>query len=214
MDMGRIWWDSARPAPEVWPHVRALGAEPVCGRYLGTGGGAAQPLTRQEVRQCLSLGLAIVPIWNDARPPLFGFVPGVEAAERALTALGALGVPPGTVIVADVEASWEVDHAWLAGWCLAIARAHGQPGLYCVPHGQAMASLDYWAGALPECWIWVADWTEPPDAPPEAGVWAQQFASGAAGGRADLSVAWRWPRTIGPRAEGPAASPGAGSCAS
>jgi hypothetical protein len=194
-----VWWDSARPAREVWPHARALGAAPVCGRYLADGDGAAVALTPSEVEDALDAGLAVVPIWNGARPPLQGFVQGAREAELALDALRRLGVEGGPVVVADVEASWTVDAGWIAGWCLGIARAGCEPGLYCTLGGVARELALDWADVLPRVWLWVADWAHPLQAPPDEHTWAQQFAADAAGGLCDLSVAWRWPPTIGPR---------------
>jgi len=196
-----MWWDSARPVREVWPHVRALGAEPVCGRYLADGGGAAVALSVAELEDALDLGLAIVPIWNAARPPLQGFVAGAQQAELAVDALRRLGVEGdgGPVVVADVEAGWAVDSGWIAGWCLGLARAGCEPGLYCTLGGVARELVLDWAEVLPRVWLWVADWERPLEAPPDEHTWAQQFADDAAGGLADLSIAWRWPPTIGPR---------------
>lgn len=100
-------------------------------RYLGSGGGAATPLSREEAAFLFAQGVAIALVFNDVDQHALGTAAeGEDAAARALAQARAIGVPAAVTIYADIEAGWQLTAPWLLGW-IRIMLAHGQvPGVY------------------------------------------------------------------------------------
>ncbi len=97
------------------------GAAPVAwGRYLGSGGGAATPLTAQEVSFLHANRCAILPIYNDS--PLNGgqagtYALGQQDADAAIGRAQALGVPAGVYLCCDIEYGAPLTADYVRGWC-------------------------------------------------------------------------------------------------
>ena len=97
------------------------GAPPVAwGRYLGSGGGAATPLTAAEVSFLHANRCAILPIYNDS--PLNGgqmgtYAMGQRDADAAIQRAQALGVPSGVYLCCDIEYGAPLTAEYVRGWC-------------------------------------------------------------------------------------------------
>lgn len=101
-----------------------LGAIPAfVARYLGTGGGAATPLSASEVDYVHSYagkGIPILLCYNDS--PINGGTSGTEAVANqdvvnAIAQCEALGVPAGVYVFGDVESNASIQHGYVTGWC-------------------------------------------------------------------------------------------------
>jgi hypothetical protein len=215
----RFMVDSALPATSpvqpnltLWDDVLAwAGGKPfLWGRYLGTGGGAATPLTADEANWLFARGCGVIPIYNDS--PVNAGIQGTYAlgqqdAQRAMAQAQAVGVPEGVYLVADIEYGAAVTGDWIRGWADAM-RAGPYAGagiLYCAPRSPAFAQAwqDAWGSGNPNVrrlLIWSAT-PEPgpstaagmppwgPDVPPGGTVAIWQYAEGAYGGLVDLDEA-------------------------
>ena len=115
--------DSAQDARNLLAQVQqALGGNPAAwARYLGTGGGAATPLTAAEAQALLDAGIAILPVYNDS--PLNGgaaatYAQGQADAQQAISQAQALRVPTETYLICDIEFSAlsALTGDYLAGW--------------------------------------------------------------------------------------------------
>ncbi|MHB1669076.1 glycoside hydrolase domain-containing protein [Thiomonas sp.] len=141
-----------------------LGQKPdFVGRYLGTGGGAATPLTQREALFIRSQGVAILPIYNDS--PLNGGAAGTEGmgrqdALKACAWAGNLGVPTGTVLACDIEARAPVNAAWMVGWADAMrASVYWKSGLlYGTNHLNVLLNAMPTTRALENLFTWVAQY--------------------------------------------------------
>jgi hypothetical protein len=218
-----IMVDSAADARTLVAQVSAaLGAPPAAwARYLGTGGAGATPLGAAEASALQDAGIGILPVYNDS--PINGGTQGTYAlgqadAAQAVRQATALGVPAGTYICCDIEASalGLLTGDYLAGWADAMrGSSYGGAGIVYANladprFGQALdAALARSPANVGRMGFWLASWltSDSPDAPaapewsaaygpeqlpwqaPEqAQVWAWQYAGGALGGTVDLSV--------------------------
>ncbi|MDA8346943.1 MAG: DUF1906 domain-containing protein [Thermaerobacter sp.] len=104
------------------------------GRYLGTGGGAATPLTASEAALLHARGVAIALVFNDVdRRELATRQQGITAAQEAVRQAKALGVPQQTTLYADIEYGWPLTAAWLIGWAQGVLAADYTAGVYLDP---------------------------------------------------------------------------------
>jgi hypothetical protein len=105
------------------------------GRYIG----GRSALTAGEVEFLHGANSKILVIYNGALDNSTsvrgGFHEGVNDANRAIAAAQALGVPGGTWIYADIEASWRPTPEWFKGWSKTMHNSHfgGAGGVYCNP---------------------------------------------------------------------------------
>lgn len=213
--------DSAQVVtPELFAQVRHWASIRIgfWGRYLGTGGGAAVPLSATEAQVLHEMGVAIAPIYNDVVQTDLGTqVQGETAARDAVLRSRALGIPQGVVIFADIEHGWPITGEWLYGWAHALAAESYRPGVYLslgdTSAQAALRSLSVRDPALYHKitvwnarWLVPAGWTAfhdgristPPFSAPAAyrdvvGLW--QFAGASDGGRVDLNL--RDPERLG-----------------
>ena len=211
--------DSALPATflvqpnlTLWDDVVAwAGGKPMLwGRYLGSGGGAATPMTLGEANWLFTKGCGVVPIYNDS--PINGGTQGTyslgqQDAQNAISQAQALAIPANVYIVADVEYSAQVTGDWIRGWADVMrASPYGGSGiLYCAPNSPSFSRA--WQDAtstkdpnVQRLLIWSAT-PEPgpstasgmptwgPDVPPEGTVAIWQYCEGAYGGVVDLDEA-------------------------
>jgi hypothetical protein len=218
--------------------ARALTGAAVVGRYLGTGGGAATPLSRSEAAWLLGRGLAVWPIFNDSTVDggdSGSYELGAADARLAIAQADALGVPDGVFVAGDIErnALQKLGGGYIAGWAdgMRAGRLGGAGVLYANLIAQAFGqAFDEALVLSPDnvnrLGFWDAAWLstgEPPASAPsfadtvarlpwqaahKAQVWARQYAGGAAGGLVDLSVLFLPWPTIG--REGLWYSPGVG----
>lgn len=206
--------DSAAPvSKEAYAQVRHWASVSIgfWGRYLGTGGGAAVPLSASEVQVLHDIGVGIVPIYNDVVQTALGTAIEGEAAGRdAVLKARALGIPQGVAVFADIEAGWPVTGAWLQGWAQELAAENYRPGVYvnlADPH--ATTALKTLLSQNPTLYhrliVWNARWlatggwdvfnngriSTPPFTAPQGyqdvvGLW--QFAGASDGGFVDLNL--------------------------
>jgi hypothetical protein len=130
---GVLMVDSAGPVDEAFlSAVEALCCQKpiVWGRYLTDGHGAATPLTADEAAVLHAAGIAVLLYANNATSTSVGGTDGRADAAEAIAAARALGIPAGTLLVADLEYGWPVAQAWLQGWCGAIRAADYAAGFY------------------------------------------------------------------------------------
>jgi hypothetical protein len=212
--------DSSADARTIFDAVvRGLGAiPPVWARYLGDGGGAATPLTAQEVDFLHGWGIAVLPVYNDST--LNGsaqgtYQLGVRDAQEAVAQARSLGVPPGVYIVNDVEydALGRLTGEYLAGWADAMrATAYGGSGIVYGNLTDARFQSAVRAASvlspsnLARLGFWLASWTATGGSPPpvpswgdrygpsslpqpiQAQTWAWQYAGRVFGDTVDLSL--------------------------
>lgn len=206
--------DSAQPVTrETFAQVRHWASVRIgfWGRYLGTGGGAAVPLSATEAQVLHQLGVAIAPIYNDVVQRELGAQSQGESAARTAVLRGrALGIPRGVVIFADIEHGWPITGLWLYGWASTLAAESYRPGVYLsLDDASAQAALKSLKVRDPslyrETTVWNARWlvpdgwntfrdgriSTPPFSAPAlfrdvVGLW--QFAGASDGGRVDLNL--------------------------
>lgn len=180
--------DSANP----WDRTRGaclstLGTlPPVVSRYLGTGGGAAIPLTASEVAAIHTDGCKLLPVFNDLNPSRLQ-TPADATSAWAACAIQAqrLNIPAGVYIGFDLESGWVPSDAW---WQTFLAHVYasqwGGVGLwYCAASSPAILEppvVPYADRML----YWRASWVH---SDLEGLVWRRQ---------ALCEVAWQW-RTLG-----------------
>jgi len=92
----------------------------VC-RYIDTGGGAAIPLTPQEVNWLVNTRRKpLLPIYSDSNingGTVGTYELGVTDARRAVVQAREIGIPIGTYLTGDVEGKATVTGDWVRGWC-------------------------------------------------------------------------------------------------
>lgn len=133
-------------------------------RYLGDGGGAATPLSKQEAWLIHAHKIAVALVYNDIdRAKLATRQQGLDAAAQAAAQAKALGVPAMTSLYADIEYGWPLTAPWLQGWCQCLMAGGYSPGLYCGPQVPAVAaalsalrSKD--PGTTAHLSLWAASW--------------------------------------------------------
>jgi hypothetical protein len=160
--------DSARKVDAAFVHtvVETLGLTPAFwGRYLGTGGGAAEPLAAAEVSLLHERGVSLLLIWNDATPSdLHATADAVAQARAAILRCRQLQVPAGVTVYVDIEAGWPLDPGWLVAWQETLAAADYSAGAYLTvarpPVARALASLP--SSTLDHLHLWNAGWISPP----------------------------------------------------
>lgn len=165
--------DSSAPVTQAFYEevVRWAGMEPQWwGRYLGTGGHAATPLTKAEVAEAHRVGLKLALVFNDVdRTTLTSANAGKSAAKLAVQQAKAIGAPPMTTLFVDIEEGWGLTAAWLLGWAQGLLSLGYSPGIYCpvaeelaIEAVSALAKRDL--GTFQHLVIWGAMW-------PHAGEW-------------------------------------------
>jgi hypothetical protein len=130
LDVRSVWPPSGKT---VWDTIVAwLGGKPAfIGRYLGTGGGAATPLSVDEVNFILTQQrVPLLTIFNDS--PINGggaatYQQGVMDAEAAMRQAAAIGQPHSAYIAFDIEAGAAVGVDYIRGLTRTM-RAGPYPG--------------------------------------------------------------------------------------
>ncbi|HEX2714539.1 MAG TPA: glycoside hydrolase domain-containing protein [Candidatus Acidoferrales bacterium] len=134
--------ENAGRAPDFW------------GRYIG-GNYALVPMEAQFLH---NRGCKILIIYNGTHnsPASVqgGYQEGVLDATRAITAAQGLGVPGGTWIYADIEASWKPTPEWFKGWSDTMLTSvyGGAGGVYGNPHPANSANFN-----IPYCAAYTSD---------------------------------------------------------
>ncbi len=191
----------------------------VWGRYLGGGGGAATPLTKDEVAYLHQHGISILPIYNDSR--LNGgadasYTLGSNEAHEAIAQADALGVPDNTYLACDIEygALDRLTDSYVAGWSDTMrASRYGGSGILYANCGDArfQAAMANGNANVQRLGLWLASWVQnpalaasampswqaphgPTALPPSIAsqTWLWQYAGGAYGDLVDLNVV-QWP---------------------
>lgn len=182
------------------------------GRYLGTGGGAAVPLTTSEVSLIMDAGIGLLPIFNDSvidGGTVGTYAIGKQDSATAVSQAESLGIPANVYLAVDVEYSANVSGAWHEGWADGM-RPTNYAGVgieYCAPLSpHFMASIQaanagnnpnvkrllFWS-ATPEPGLAPGATAPPytPDVPsgfPPSSVVAWQLREGALGDKIDLDL--------------------------
>lgn len=159
----------------VWADACAwLGAKPKwVSRPIGTGGGAATPLSAGEVSFLHGQGVAILPYFNDSvlngsKPPAATYALGVQEAAQAIAEANKLGVPDNTYVALAIENNAPVTGDYVRGWCDTIraSRLAGSGMIYGIitpgsrlaqALGDALAADQ--TGNLRRLYLWSSRWT-------------------------------------------------------
>jgi hypothetical protein len=127
----------------VFDHLVTKGLKPdFFGRYLGK---SDSSLTADEARFLLQHGCRIVPVYrgeprksqkkNSKGETYYSkvFEAGSAAANNAIEAANAVGMPGGVVIYADIEAGEDPGADYIVGWCRTMwhSKFGGAGGFYC-----------------------------------------------------------------------------------
>ncbi len=179
------------------------------GRYLGTGGGVATPLTKVEAQFLHSQGVSILLIYNDINPTTLGngYAGGVNDAQKAINSAKSLGVPANVLIVGDLEMGWPVNAPWIEGWANTMKSSiYGGAGAlygsisqpyFTEPFKQALSANSYVGQILLFGAAWNArPWsktTKPQWSPPSVNgstknIFAWQASGASYGGIVDLDL--------------------------
>jgi peptidoglycan hydrolase-like protein with peptidoglycan-binding domain len=111
--------------------VNNLGTPQFIGRYLDAI--TFSPMNASEASYIHSNGIHILPILSDFGGDT-GYNTGISRANDAIAKAQALGIPRGTILVADIENNSPVDAGFVEGWYSTIAGAGYTVGYYENPY--------------------------------------------------------------------------------
>ena len=131
--MARAVWgvDSAAKVTEnLFTCVKnGLGYPKYWGRYLSDVPNVSDGLTKSEITFLRNRGVKVIPIYNNFREAT-GYARGRATAVNTLFHARRLGIPPNTVLFANIEDFFQVDEAWIRGWVEAMYPSGYRPGIY------------------------------------------------------------------------------------
>jgi len=115
---------------KLYACVRDSFGEPAfVGRYLETKEGVSFGVTKEEAAMLHEQGIKILPIYNHFTDATT-YDRGVAEAKQAIEMAGALGIPEGVAIFADVEPDYPVDAEFIRGWTETMLASPYEPGIY------------------------------------------------------------------------------------
>ncbi|MDZ5472799.1 DUF1906 domain-containing protein [Bacillus sp. 31A1R] len=123
--------DSASPVTkELYDCVlNNFGKPSYWGRYIALVPGAADVLTREEIRLLRNSGTKILPIYSNFLEAT-GYREGKVIAQNAVYNARRLGVPKGKVVFANLEKFFKIDEAWIRGFVDGMFPSGYKAGLY------------------------------------------------------------------------------------
>jgi len=104
------------------------------GRYLDSTSGGVTGLTSAEASYLHAYGVKIILIDAAGPTPDGATSKGANEAARAVGKASALGAPPGTAIMLDVEQGTSTSSSFLTGWFSGVQGAGYKPGFYFNPY--------------------------------------------------------------------------------
>jgi len=120
-----------------------LGTPQFVGRYLDY----SPRLSTSEAGYIHSRGIHILPIYSDLGGDT-GYSTGVSRADAAISEARALGIPNGTIIIADIESNSSVNASYVQGWYNAISGAGYTAGYYENPYPGSSEFNGAFCGAI------------------------------------------------------------------